>query len=144
MPTWMASWASKAGCVTSAVLRLRAQHLFEAPAGARQPRHDRAYGHARHPGDLLVGQLLQLSQHDHLAELRRQLINRAMQRDALALRYHGCFRILARHCLAVLLLIELGRERVAMMTALPGVSRVARSEEQPCPPLKIGRASCRE
>src|SRR5207247_3302029 len=115
--------STKAGSVTSAVLRLRAQHLFEPPAGARQPRHDRAYGHARHLGDLLVGQLLQLSQHDHLAELWRQLINRAMQRDALALRYHGCFRILARRRLAVLLLVELGRERVAMMPALPVLRR---------------------
>src|SRR5437867_9365726 len=64
-----------------------------------------------------------------------------MQRDALALRYHGCFRILARHCLAVLLLIELGRERVAMMTALPGVRRVANDREQPCPPLTASGTS---
>src|SRR5437879_11926626 len=98
------SWASKAGCVTSAVLRSRAQHFFEPPAGARQPRHDRAYGHARHLRDLLIGQLLQLSQHDHLAVLWRQHINRAMQHGALALPFHGWFWILARLCLAVLLL----------------------------------------
>src|SRR2546427_5358880 len=64
-----------------------------------------------------------------------------MQRDALALRYHGCFWIFARRCLAVLLLVELGRERVAMMPALPGVRRVANDREQPCPPLTASGAS---
>src|SRR5207247_3454246 len=82
-----------------------------------------------------------LSQHDHLAELWRQLINRAMQRDSLALRYHGCFWILARRCLAVLLLVELGRERVAMMPALPGIRRVANDREQPRPPLTASGTS---
>src|SRR5437879_12113485 len=64
-----------------------------------------------------------------------------MQRDALALRYHGCFRILARRCLAVLLLVELGRERVATMPALPGVRRVANDREQPRPPLTASGTS---
>src|SRR2546425_7023322 len=64
-----------------------------------------------------------------------------MQRDALALRYHGCFWILARRCLAVLLLVELGRERVAMMPALPGIRRVANDREQPRPPLTASGTS---
>src|SRR3989454_10697302 len=64
-----------------------------------------------------------------------------MQRDALALRYHGCFRILARRCLAVLLLVELSRERVPMMPALPGIRGVANDREPPRPPLTASGTS---
>src|SRR2546422_6406047 len=55
--------------------------------------------------------------------------------------FRSCFWIFARRCLAVLLLVELGRERVAMMPALPGVRRVANDREQPCPPLTASGAS---
>ena len=42
------------------------------PAGTEQARHHRADRRPRDLGDLLVGKLLQLAQHERLAQLRRQ------------------------------------------------------------------------
>src|SRR5207249_4245811 len=67
------TWASTLGWVISALLlRLCAQGLLEPGAGAGEPRHHRPDRDARHLADLLVGEALDLPQHDHLAELRRE------------------------------------------------------------------------
>ena len=111
------------------------QGLLEALAGAREPRHDRADRHVHHLADLLVGQPLDLAQHDHLSKLGRQVVERLRQRFARVTSREQRFRVLVGDRLAVHRLVELGRRRVRAMPAPPGMGHVPDDREQPCPAL---------
>src|SRR4051812_4527975 len=50
------------------------KRLLQSTASAREPGHHRAYRRADHACDLLVRHLLDLTQHDDLASLRREFV----------------------------------------------------------------------
>src|SRR5215218_3319964 len=109
-----------------------AERLLQMAARTRQSRHhgtDRRAGDAR---DLLVRQILDLTQHDHLPELGLEPVERQVQ--LLAIGFRECARVgrvLTAARRAVLLVDVLHALPAGTRRAPPGIAAVAHDGEQP-------------
>src|SRR5262249_33648441 len=107
-------------------------------AGAEQTRHDRAHRNPRHCGDLLVTQPLQLAEHDRLAELGEQLLQRPLEELQLPLADEQVLAVELLIGLAVEPLIERHhRQRAALLQPVVGDS--ANDREQPGPAIAASK-----
>src|SRR5215469_2726937 len=102
---------------------------LEAPARTRQPRHDSTDRNVGDFGDFLVGEAFNVAQHNHLAKLLWQLVERRAQR--LRIRLADELEVCGRGFVRVLLFIEAGGRIAGPVAAHPGKGRVAHDREQP-------------